>query len=61
MMTEEVIVDCPSCGEPIALEVDTSVGEEQEYVEDCPVCCRPMDVFIKCAEGQVQSISTSAQ
>jgi hypothetical protein len=60
-MTEEAIVDCPSCGEAMALEIDTFAGEEQEYTEDCPVCCRPMDVFVKCADGQVQSISVSAQ
>jgi hypothetical protein len=60
-MTEEVIVDCPSCGESIALEVDTYGGDEQEYTEDCPVCCRPMDVFVRCADGEVQGISLSAQ
>ena len=60
-MTEEVIVDCPSCGEQMALEIDTSGGEEQEYTEDCPVCCRPLDVFVRCADGEVQSISVSAQ
>ena len=60
-MTEEVIVDCPSCGEAMALEIDTTAGEEQEYTEDCPVCCRPMDVFVKCEDGEVRSISVSAQ
>jgi hypothetical protein len=58
---EEVIVDCPSCGEAIALEVDTFGGDEQEYVQDCSVCCRPMDVFIRCADGVVQGVSVSAQ
>jgi hypothetical protein len=60
-MMEEVLVDCPTCGESIAFEVDTFAGEEQEYTEDCPVCCRPMDVFVRCAEGEVESISVSAQ
>jgi hypothetical protein len=32
---------CDSCGEEIALAVDLSAGEHQEFVEDCPVCCRP--------------------
>jgi hypothetical protein len=58
---DEVFVDCPSCGEAMALMVDVSAGEEQEYTEDCPVCCRPMDVFVKCAGGEVQSVSVSAQ
>ena len=55
------MVDCPSCGEAIAVDVDISGGDEQEYVQDCPVCCRPMDVFIRCEDGQVKGISVSAQ
>jgi hypothetical protein len=58
---EEVIVDCPSCGEPAALEVDTTAGDEQSYVEDCPVCCRAMDVYVVCRDAEVQSISVTAQ
>jgi len=57
-MLEEVIVDCPGCGEPAAMDVDTSV-EEQSYFEDCPVCCRPMEVFVRCKPGQVLSISVT--
>ena len=59
-MIEEVIVDCPACGEPAALDVDPTAGNEQSYVEDCPVCCRPMDVFIVCRDGEVDSVSVSA-
>jgi hypothetical protein len=58
---EEVIIDCPSCGESISLDVDTFAGAEQEYVQDCPVCCRPMDVFVRCADGEVSGVSVSAQ
>ena len=59
-MIEETIVNCPSCGEAVALEIDTSAGDEQEYVEDCAVCCRPMDVFVRCRPGELLSISISA-
>ena len=59
-MIEEEVVNCPSCGEPVALEVDTSAGDEQEYVEDCAVCCRPMDVYVRCRLGEILSISISA-
>jgi len=27
---------CPSCGETIAIAVDRSVGDEQEFVDDLP-------------------------
>ena len=57
---EEVIVDCPSCGEPCALSVDTSAGPEQSYFEDCPTCCAPMEVFVKSRPGEILSISVTA-
>lgn len=59
-MIEETIVHCPSCGEAVALAIDTSAGFEQEYVEDCAVCCRPMDVFVRCRPGRIESVSISA-
>ncbi len=59
-MLEEILVDCPSCGEPFALDVDTQAGEEQSYFEDCPVCCRPAEVFVRCRPGAIESISVSA-
>jgi len=42
-------VDCPYCGEPLDLLLDTSAGE-QAYVEDCAVCCRPIECRVL-AEG----------
>jgi hypothetical protein len=57
---EEIVVYCPSCGEPFALDVDTTGGGEQSYFEDCPVCCRPAEVFVKCRPGEILSISVSA-
>lgn len=52
-------MDCPACGEPAALEIDTTAGEEQSYFEDCSVCCRPMEVFVRCEPGRVLSISVT--
>lgn len=42
-LLQDVLVDCPYCGEPIALLVDASV-EAQSYTEDCQVCCQPIVV-----------------
>jgi hypothetical protein len=58
-MVEETIVECPYCGEPASLDVDTSVAE-QSYYEDCPVCCRPMEVFVRARPGEILSISVSS-
>jgi hypothetical protein len=57
---EPAFVDCPFCGEPIELSVDTSV-EEQSYYEDCPVCCRPMEIFVRSRPGEVLSLSASGE
>lgn len=59
-MIEESFCDCPGCGETIALTIDTTAGDEQEYVEDCPVCCRPMAVYARCRPGRLLSVSVSA-
>ena len=59
-MIEETIVDCPHCGEAMALDVDTTAGAEQSYYEDCAVCCKPMEVFVRCQPGEVLSISVTA-
>jgi hypothetical protein len=56
----EVIADCPCCGEPMALEVDTSI-DEQSYFEDCPVCCRPIEIFVRSRPGEVLSLSATAE
>ena len=56
----EVIADCPSCGEPMSLEVDTTL-EEQSYFEDCPVCCRPLEIYVRARPGEVLSLSSTAE
>jgi len=38
-------IACPYCGEPLEIQVDTSVVE-QSYIEDCQVCCRPIALHV---------------
>lgn len=38
-------IHCPYCGEPLEIQVDTSVPE-QRYIEDCQVCCRPITLHV---------------
>lgn len=48
-------VRCPYCGEPLALVVDASAGD-QAYVEDCAVCCRPMAVSVRVDGADIQVV-----
>jgi Cysteine-rich CPXCG len=41
LFQQEAFIDCPYCGESIAVLVDDSSGE-QSYYEDCSVCCAPI-------------------
>jgi len=38
-------IACPYCGEPLEIQVDTSVID-QRYIEDCQVCCRPIVMHV---------------
>lgn len=42
----DAVVDCPYCGEAVALALDPGSGASQEYVEDCQVCCRAMQLHV---------------
>ena len=37
-------IDCPYCGESIAVLIDYE-EVEHNYIEDCQVCCKPI-VFV---------------
>lgn len=52
---EDAIIECPYCGEPFAISVPTTEGDE-EFVEDCAVCCRPMTVLARCRPGCIVSL-----
>jgi hypothetical protein len=54
----ETVVDCPACGDPFALDVDTR-AEEQSHFVSCPGCQRPLEVFVRCEGGEVRSVSAS--
>jgi len=42
----ETSVNCPYCGESIAVLLDPQEAG-QEYVEDCQVCCKPIIFDLK--------------
>ena len=46
LSSEAAEIDCPYCGERIAVVVDLSAGA-QSYIEDCSVCCQPMTLELR--------------
>lgn len=52
-------IDCPYCGEPVTILVDTSAGS-QAYVEDCEVCCQPMNITVEVDDAELVSVTASA-
>lgn len=34
-------ITCPHCGQPITINLDTSMGD-QDFIEDCTACCHPI-------------------
>ena len=48
-------VQCPYCGQPCELVLDTSV-EFQRFTTDCEVCCRPFEVIAECEPGEIFSL-----
>ena len=57
-MQEETEIECPFCGEPISLLIDTSV-DNQNYIEDCSVCCKPIQLIVHCEEQELVGIEVS--
>lgn len=57
---EFVEVSCPSCGDAIELQVDSSI-RRQEYIQDCEVCCRPMRVTVAIDEDGEPQVDVRAE
>jgi len=43
----DIEVECPYCGEPLALWIDVTGGRVQTYIEDCAVCCQPIQIVAR--------------
>ena len=61
VLIEGADVACPSCGETIAISIDTAAGRRQRYTEDCSVCCRPLVVSVTCQPGEIEAIDVAAE
>jgi hypothetical protein len=57
---EEILIECPQCGESFAIQVETDAARVVEMIEDCAVCCRPASVSVTTREGEVISVTVEA-
>ena len=57
---EEILIQCPQCGEDYAIQVETAVDGKFEMIEDCAVCCRPATVRITATAGEITSVDVEA-
>lgn len=57
---QEILIQCPQCGEDYAIQVETAQPGCVELVEDCAVCCRPALVQITTKSGEVISVLVEA-
>lgn len=57
---EEILVECPQCGEYFAIHVETDADRVVEMIEDCAVCCRPATVTVTTREGEVTAVAVEA-
>ena len=48
---EEILIECPQCGESFAIQIETASEGSVEMIEDCAVCCRPATVIVTTKEG----------
>lgn len=57
---EEILVECPQCGESFAIQVETDADRVVEMIEDCAVCCRPAAISVTTRAGEVNSVTVEA-
>ena len=57
---EEILIQCPQCGEEYAIQVETAEDGIVEMIEDCAVCCRPALVRITTSGGEVRGVEVEA-
>ena len=57
---EEILIQCPQCGEEFSILVETASDTTVEMIEDCAVCCRPATVRISTESGEITAMDVEA-
>jgi len=60
-MDDGELYECPYCGEPGEIDLDSDVDRdspgEQVFVQDCAVCCRPWTVTVRVSADGTASVT----
>lgn len=57
---EEILVQCPQCGEEFAIQIETVSDGTIVMIEDCAVCCRPATFRITTEDGELTAVDIEA-
>ena len=57
-ISSDMDAQCPYCGEPIVLRVETLDGD-YSTIEDCSVCCRPIQFRVTSEDGDIIDVEAS--
>jgi len=57
---EEILIECPQCGEEFAIQIETACDGRIEMIEDCAICCRPALVRLEIRSGELVSLEVEA-
>ena len=57
---EEILIQCPQCGEEFAIQIETPGDGTVVMIEDCAVCCRPATLRITTEDGELIGVEIEA-
>ena len=57
---EEILIQCPQCGEEFAIQIETAGDGTAVMIEDCAVCCRPATLRITTEDGELTGVEVEA-
>ena len=53
---EDILIQCPQCGEDFAIQIETALDGSLQMIEDCAVCCRPALIRLSIKSGELTGV-----
>ncbi len=61
MLENDFEFECPYCGEGLAVRLDATAGQKQDFIHDCEVCCKPIHIRLAFEDDEVVDFSAEAE